>query len=130
MENVCRVCTNSTVTLVDIFTQREQTDEELCLAEILNECVHCNVRADDSLPKLICLSCILDAQNAFHFKRRCEQSHQHFCELLTGKDNGCENFKTCKMVHWSILKMFRTSARSVERSLPLEAVLRGIFGFI
>ncbi|XP_017859694.1 PREDICTED: zinc finger protein 501-like isoform X2 [Drosophila arizonae] len=83
MDEVCRVCTSSAVTLVDIFAKRDQSDEsEPCLAEMLNECVDCLVRRDDPFPKQICLSCVLAAQNAYRFKRRCEQSYQHFCQLL------------------------------------------------
>ncbi|EDW03096.1 zinc finger protein 525 [Drosophila grimshawi] len=83
MEEVCRICTSSSVTLVDIFSQRSPSEEEPCLADMLNECANCHIRRDDPLPQQICLSCILAAQNAFRFKRRCEQSHQHFCRLLT-----------------------------------------------
>ncbi|XP_030240337.1 zinc finger protein 583-like isoform X2 [Drosophila navojoa] len=83
MDEVCRVCTSSAVTLVDIFAKRDQSDEsEPCLAEMLNECVDCLVRRDDPFPKQICLSCVLETQNAYRFKRRCEQSYQHFCQLL------------------------------------------------
>ncbi|EDW69549.2 zinc finger protein Paris [Drosophila virilis] len=82
MEQVCRICMSSCVTLVEIFAERQQPEEEPSLAEMLNECVDCEVNPDDPLPKQICLSCVLDAQNAFKFKRTCEQSHQQFCRLL------------------------------------------------
>ncbi|KAL7741865.1 hypothetical protein ACLKA6_012082 [Drosophila palustris] len=108
---------------VDIFALREQTEtEELCLAAILNECVDCNVRPDDSLPKQICLSCVLDAQNAFQFKRRCEQSHQHFCELLRMKQSFCEDWqdlkKLCKMEVGEIEDVMKTEEYVVEDSYP------------
>jgi len=87
MEQVCRTCTSTSVNLIDIFDeQHHQEEEELSLAEMLNECVSSQIIRDDQLPKQICLACILAAQNAFRFKRRCEESHQHFHQLLDEKE--------------------------------------------
>ncbi|XP_030561878.1 zinc finger protein 583-like [Drosophila novamexicana] len=93
MDQVCRVCTSSAVTLVDIFAKRDQSEEEPCLAEMLNECINCLVRRDDPFPKQICLSCVLAAQNAYRFKKRCEQSHKHFCQLLGLSEDCCEDWQ-------------------------------------
>ncbi|XP_032591815.1 zinc finger protein 808-like isoform X1 [Drosophila grimshawi] len=76
---MCRICLNDTVTLVEIFARREQTHKanpEPSLAEMLNECADCHIKFNDSLPQQICLNCVLSAQNAFRFKRKCEQSYQ------------------------------------------------------
>ncbi|XP_064541123.1 zinc finger protein 595-like [Drosophila montana] len=83
MEAVCRICRSNCVTLVNIFDQLEQ---EPPLVDILNECGNCKISPTDPLPQNICLSCILDAQNAFQFKRRCEHSQQYFW-LLLGVEN-------------------------------------------
>ncbi|KRF99438.1 uncharacterized protein Dwil_GK12031 [Drosophila willistoni] len=83
MENVCRVCRDGSVTLVDIFNGVDaEEDHEKNLAHVLSQCTNCQVNPDDLLPKQICLSCVLAAQNAFRFKKTCEQSHQYFCEIL------------------------------------------------
>ncbi|XP_034474620.1 zinc finger protein 501-like [Drosophila innubila] len=122
MENVCRVCISSAGTLVNIFGQRELTDErELCLAEILNEFVDCNVRSDDSLPQQICLSCVLDAKNAIHFKRRCEQSHQHFCALLREKDNFGGNWQDLKTLCKMEVEEIKVEEFVIEDSYPEPA---------
>lgn len=81
MENVCRVCCSSDSNLVDIFMNQDRSDES-CIANMLIECVDCDIRPDDCFPKKICPACVLDTQNAYKFKRRYEQSHQHFCKLL------------------------------------------------
>ncbi|XP_064542029.1 zinc finger protein 443-like [Drosophila montana] len=76
---ICRICLNSSVTLVHIFAKREQIykgQPEPCLADMLNECADCHIKSNDTLPQHICLSCILSAQNAFRFKRTCEQSYR------------------------------------------------------
>lgn len=88
---------SSCVTLVEIFAERQQPEEEPSLAEMLNECVDCEVKPDDAFPKQICLSCVLDAQNAFKFKRTCEQSYQQFCRLLNG-----EGSQTIKADDWHL----------------------------
>ncbi|KAH8365706.1 hypothetical protein KR093_003641 [Drosophila rubida] len=83
---ICRICLNSTVTLVDIFAKREQTDHlnpEPCLADMLNEIAVCCVERDDAFPQHICLSCVLSAQNAWRFKRKCEDGYK---QLLTIKE--------------------------------------------
>ncbi|XP_064541122.1 zinc finger protein 271-like [Drosophila montana] len=79
MEEVCRICTSNCVSLVNIFDQLEQDPP---LVDMLNECGNCKISPNDPLPQNICLACILDAQNAFQFKRRCEQSQQYFWLLL------------------------------------------------
>ncbi|XP_030571097.1 zinc finger protein 2 homolog [Drosophila novamexicana] len=79
MEEACRICTSNCVSLVNIFDQLEQDPP---LADMLKECGNCKISPNDPLPQNICLACILDAQNAFQFKRRCEQSQQYFWLLL------------------------------------------------
>ncbi|KAL7741239.1 hypothetical protein ACLKA6_015126 [Drosophila palustris] len=72
MEQVCRACMTSSVAFVDIFTDQREPS----LADMLNECVDCEIKLEDQLPKNICLACIFEVQAAFGFKRKCEKSHQ------------------------------------------------------
>ncbi|XP_034472615.1 zinc finger protein 69 homolog [Drosophila innubila] len=87
MENVCRVCARSNVSLMDIFSKFEK--DGLRPADMLIECVDCNVHLDDPFPKKICLTCVVATQKAFKFKRTYDKSHQHFSQLL--KINKCED---------------------------------------
>lgn len=83
MDQLCRVCMDNSVTLVDIFAERQQqsTDHPSpSLAEILNE--FCEVHQEDCLPQNICLSCVLAAQNAYKFKRTFEDNKQKLLKLL------------------------------------------------
>ncbi|XP_062132508.1 zinc finger protein kipf-like [Drosophila sulfurigaster albostrigata] len=80
MEKVCRICLSNSDGMVDIFGE-EQPEEEISLADMLNECIECKIRVDDNFPKLICWTCYLDAQTAYKFKRKCDQSYK----LLTLK---------------------------------------------
>ncbi|KAH8405029.1 hypothetical protein KR222_005089 [Zaprionus bogoriensis] len=84
MAQVCRVCRDDNVTLVDIFCERTEPHDEPSLAEMLSECTSCEVIRDDPLPQKMCMACVLAAQNCFRFKRKCEQSHRHFWQLLGG----------------------------------------------
>ncbi|KAM8714106.1 hypothetical protein ACLKA7_014283 [Drosophila subpalustris] len=54
---------------------------------MLNECSNCEVKIEDSLPKKICLRCVIAAQQAFKFKRMCEHSHRFFCQLINEHQN-------------------------------------------
>ncbi|XP_060647398.1 zinc finger protein 569-like [Drosophila nasuta] len=84
MDRICRVCMDSSVTLVDIFAQRQQpSQKEPDLAEMLN--VFCTVKPNDLLPQQICLSCVLATQNAYKFKCTCEESNRQLLQLLTIK---------------------------------------------
>ncbi|XP_030560853.1 zinc finger protein 358-like [Drosophila novamexicana] len=93
---ICRICLNSSVTLVHIFAKRQQIHKgkpEPCLADMLNECADCHIKSNDTLTQHICLSCILSAQNAFRFKRMCEESYRQLvasakCSLLNGSKKG------------------------------------------
>lgn len=85
MENVCRVCCCSDSELVDIFEPDPDHSDKSYLANMLIECVDCDIRPDDCFPQKICTACVLDTQNAYKFKQRYEQSHQHFCKLLEKK---------------------------------------------
>jgi len=73
---------DSSVTLVDIFAERQQlSKKDPSLAEMLNE--FCEVKQKDMLPQNICLSCVLATQNAYKFKRTCEESQRQLLQLLT-----------------------------------------------
>lgn len=83
MEETCRVCMSNSVTLVDIFTKPHLAKGEPSLAYMLNACIKCEVKPDDPLPKKICLTCAIEAKNAFQFKTKCERSYNLFCEMLS-----------------------------------------------
>lgn len=80
MEHICRICLADSDALMSIFEQGEQP-EVPSLADMVSQCVDCPVKSDDNLPNMICAGCTQDAQTAYKFKRRCEQSYT----LLTMK---------------------------------------------
>lgn len=124
MEQVCRICMSSSVTLVDIFVECQQHSNEPSLAEIINECADCEVKQDDALPKMICLSCVLDAQNAFRFKKRCEESHQQLWRMLNDKQKQNEydsnNGITTHSHEWNIGELDSVKQEVVE-SLGIDS---------
>ncbi|XP_060651566.1 zinc finger protein 570-like [Drosophila nasuta] len=81
-KKACRVCMSSVVTLMELFVEPIlMLSKEPSLAEMLTECVGCEVKPDDPLPKMICLTCVIETKNAYRFKRKCEQSHKSFWEM-------------------------------------------------
>ncbi|KRF99011.1 uncharacterized protein Dwil_GK27270 [Drosophila willistoni] len=86
-KHLCRVCMDSSLTLIEIFSKQQVTD--LCypaLPDMINNVLEENYQVkQDALPQHICLDCVLAAENAFHFKQRCQQSFSHFCQLLKGQ---------------------------------------------
>ncbi|KAH8261224.1 hypothetical protein KR044_005635, partial [Drosophila immigrans] len=76
MAQICRVCLTSSDALVDIFGEQQPEEEATSLADMLNECIEFKIRIEDKFPKMICLACYLDAQIAFKFKRKCDQSYK------------------------------------------------------
>lgn len=83
MEEFCRICARNDVSLVNIFDQRDQLEEEPPLIDMLSELVTCEIQLNDQLPQNICLSCSSAARSAFRFKRLCEQSYEYFWQLLS-----------------------------------------------
>ncbi|KAH8302303.1 hypothetical protein KR044_004927, partial [Drosophila immigrans] len=82
MAEVCRICMEESDTHVDIFEEKTLQASEPSLVQMLNECLTHKIHKDDPLPQKICSSCICDCQNAFRFRRICEESYQLFMELL------------------------------------------------
>lgn len=82
MDLLCRICGSQSVTLLGIFDKREPCrfngELEPTLAEMVKVCANVQLYPGDSLPQNICLTCILDAQTAYRFKRRCELSNDNF----------------------------------------------------
>ncbi|XP_020809607.1 zinc finger protein 583 [Drosophila serrata] len=82
MENLCRICGTHSITLVGIFDQRQRRqfkgEVEPNLADMVKKCAEVQIDSGDPLPQKICRNCIQDAQIAYRFKRRCEQSYQKF----------------------------------------------------
>jgi len=82
---------DSSVTLVDIFAERLQpSKKDPSLAEMLNE--FCEVKPKDLLPQTICLSCVLAAQNAYRFKRTCEESNRQLLDMLAIRNQDSTKF--------------------------------------
>lgn len=95
MEQACRVCMSNSVTLVDIFTKPPVMKREPSLADMLNSFISaCKVKPDDPLPKKICLTCVIEAKNAFKFKAKCERSQKLFWEMLAEENAISEMFET------------------------------------
>ncbi|XP_030241465.1 uncharacterized zinc finger protein CG2678, partial [Drosophila navojoa] len=85
---ICRICLNASKTLVNIFALREQIhngQSEPSLADMLNACAACHIKINDGLPQQICLSCVLSAQNAYRFKRKCEENYQQLLKSMKKK---------------------------------------------
>lgn len=62
---------------MDMFAKRTtESETEPSLAQKIMECVRCDIHENDHMPQKICISCILNAETAFKFKRTCEQSQQ------------------------------------------------------
>ncbi|EDV42146.2 uncharacterized protein Dana_GF17155 [Drosophila ananassae] len=82
MDLLCRICGSHSVTLLGIFDQREPSrfngELEPNLAEMVKVCANVQLDPGDSLPQNICMTCVLDAQTSYRFKRRCEQNHENF----------------------------------------------------
>ncbi|XP_017023245.1 zinc finger protein 883 [Drosophila kikkawai] len=81
MEKSCRVCAGHSTILVDPFSS-EISDPPI--SEMLNSILAENCRVDrDALPQKICPTCLVAAQQAFHFKHKCERSYRYFSNLVT-----------------------------------------------
>ncbi|XP_017039430.1 zinc finger protein 436 [Drosophila ficusphila] len=83
MEKNCRACSTNSTILVDLFSS-DISDPPIW--EMLNSILDENCRVNrDALPQKICPACLVAAQNAFHFKVKCEQSFEYFSHLLLEK---------------------------------------------
>ncbi|KAH8257105.1 hypothetical protein KR038_003601 [Drosophila bunnanda] len=81
MEKNCRVCAGHSSVLVDPFST-EISDPPI--SEMLNSILAENCRVNrDALPQKICPTCLVAAQQAFHFKDKCERSYRYFSDLVT-----------------------------------------------
>ncbi|XP_017139754.1 zinc finger protein 664 [Drosophila miranda] len=91
MEELCRICRSHSVTLVGIFDERERRqwegEMEPILADMVKACADVKIEPGDELPQNICMSCILDAQCSYRFKRRCEKSHEELYLAIQTQSN-------------------------------------------
>lgn len=82
MEDLCRICGTHSITLVGIFDERQRRqfkgEVEPNLADMVKKCAEVLIDPGDPLPQKMCRNCVQDAQIAYRFKRRCEQSYQKF----------------------------------------------------
>lgn len=90
---ICRICLTASNKLVSIFALREEVhngQSEPSLADMLNACAACHIKINDGLPQQICPSCVLSAQNAYRFKRTCEENYR---QLLKRRTNNSRSTK-------------------------------------
>ncbi|XP_030563454.1 zinc finger protein 774-like isoform X1 [Drosophila novamexicana] len=97
--DVCRVCmareSGPSVKLINIFDWSPEVavmEDDMGIGstrldDMLNECTNCEVKLDDELPKKICMRCVIDAQQAFKFRRLCNHTYHFFCQLLSERRN-------------------------------------------
>lgn len=81
LEKSCRVCAGHSTILVDPFST-EISDPPI--SEMLNSILAEKCRVNrDALPQKVCPTCLVAAQQAFHFKVKCEESFRYFSHLIT-----------------------------------------------
>ncbi|KAH8327899.1 hypothetical protein KR067_001427, partial [Drosophila pandora] len=85
-KKVCRVCQNSTGVMVNIFDGAGNQDAGISVADMISQCTGFPVAKDDPYPDTICLTCLMDTQNAFKMKENYKRSRQAFAS-----DNGLNN---------------------------------------
>ncbi|XP_049875843.1 uncharacterized protein LOC126373663 [Pectinophora gossypiella] len=73
--NQCRSCSNDEG-CVNIFDQKD--DDGLDLAHKLRIVGDVQVEPSDSLPSQICLNCVRELENAFKFRRKCQEVDKEF----------------------------------------------------
>ncbi|XP_043648165.1 zinc finger protein 660, partial [Drosophila teissieri] len=91
----CRACAEHSSILVDLFST-EISDPPIW--EMLNSILpdFCLVKRDE-MPQKICPTCLVAAQNAVHFRHKCEQSFQFFSQLLQlDKSNSNPSRSRCR----------------------------------
>ncbi|XP_022231476.2 zinc finger protein 551-like isoform X2 [Drosophila obscura] len=111
MEEMCRVCMETSGAVTNIFDETQKWDT--CIADMISECTGYLVRRGDSLPENICPPCLEDAVSAFNLKKTCEQSlmeenkardlcvnvKEEDCELSDSGNAQLKRFKTNAKVH-------------------------------
>lgn len=108
MEVICRICLADSDALMSIFEQGEQSDMP-SLADMVSQCVDCPVKNDDNLPNMICAGCTQDAQTAYKFKRRCEQSYTVLTMKAERNEMNVNLEELCDMLeaeNWELPKRF------------------------
>lgn len=108
MEHICRICLADSDALMSIFEQVEQPGVP-SLADMVSQCVDCPVKNDDNLPNMICAGCTQDAQTAYKFKRRCEQSYTLLTMKAERKEMNVNLDELCDMLEaedWELPKRY------------------------
>lgn len=121
MEDVCRVCARSNISLMDIFSKFG--NDGLRPADMLIETVDCNLHPNDAFPKKICLTCVVATQKTFKLKRTYEQSHQHFSRLLN-LNNGCEEPECVEQTNTQTEFQDNLEAKENERDNTEEVITK------
>lgn len=83
---MCRVCQNSTGVMLNIFDGAGNQDAGISVADMISQCTGFPVAKDDPYPDTICLTCLMDTQNAFKMKETYKRSRQAFAS-----ENGLNN---------------------------------------
>ncbi|XP_026836076.1 zinc finger protein 32-like [Drosophila erecta] len=97
MEEICRVCLGNHDNMVNIFEGNPILGPSI--PDMIAQWSGYQVTKGDTLPELICLSCLEDAENAFDIQRTAKMGHQFLCQVKkvekTGEDtcqvSGCES---------------------------------------
>ncbi|XP_041449879.1 zinc finger protein 525-like [Drosophila obscura] len=94
MDQICRVCMETSGALTNIFDETQEWDT--CIADMISDYTGYVVRRGDSLPENICPPCLEDAVSAFNLKKICEQSHKlYFARMEEDKEE-----EICDNVDW------------------------------
>ncbi|XP_002135404.2 zinc finger protein 1 homolog [Drosophila pseudoobscura] len=97
ISNMCIVCREISDFLVGIYSKtrfwlhesEREKEQELCLADMINECSGCKVKLLDGFPAYMCVRCVGAMNAAFRLKRQYEESYRYFAEVLQAEDDLC-----------------------------------------
>ncbi|RZC34951.1 zinc finger and SCAN domain-containing protein 2-like [Asbolus verrucosus] len=74
LNRICRTCKNESSEMRSVFEGCEMLNESPRIDEMLMACTSVQVKAEDGLPNLICVSCTERLKSAYVFKQQCQQS--------------------------------------------------------
>ncbi|XP_017138454.1 zinc finger protein 425 isoform X2 [Drosophila miranda] len=97
ISNMCIVCREISDFLVCIYSKtrfwlhesEREKEQELCLADMINECSGCKVKLLDGFPAYMCVRCVGATKAAFRLKRQYEESHRYFAQVIKAEDDLC-----------------------------------------
>ncbi|XP_063619187.1 zinc finger protein 157-like [Cydia splendana] len=83
---LCRLCLGTAESAVPIFTE---DPDNICstLAMRIMICVGLDVKRDDNLPNLVCVTCYKDLEHYYAFRKKCELSYHRLKSHLQASRN-------------------------------------------